>query len=63
MGDKAAKQKYLKEQIIDKGFDTENFGDFMNSKKEDGLNIQLWTFDELVAAVEEYQMYYSQGWS
>jgi len=54
MGDKAIKQKYLKEQIIDMGYDTENFGEFMCSKKEDGTNIQLWSMDELAAVVQEY---------
>lgn len=41
------------------GYDTENFGEFMCSKKEGGLNITLWSMEELMAAVEEYQKYYS----
>ena len=52
------KQKYLKEQIVNsKYMDQEEFVDFLNNAKQevDGINIDNWTFDELVYQVQRFK--------
>lgn len=46
------KQKYLREEIIDKKYDVEEFSEFMNQYKENGLDLKNWTFSELKEAVK-----------
>jgi hypothetical protein len=58
------KQQYLIENIVQTGFDTTRFANFMEQKLgnikstliyiEDGVNIDNWTFDGLVFAVQEF---------
>lgn|SRR3990167_3558858 len=52
--DTKTKQIFLREQILDKGYDPEAFVDFLNSKREDGSDISSWTLQELVDLVSEY---------
>ena len=50
-----AKQNYLRENILDKGYDAEDFASFLKSKKgELGVKLGLWTLSELKLAVQEY---------
>ena len=50
-----AKQNYLRENILDKGYDAEDFAAFLKSKKgELGVKLGLWTLSELKLAVQEY---------
>ena len=50
-----AKQNYLRENILDKGYDAEDFASFLKSKKgELGVKLALWTLSELKLAVQEY---------
>ena len=49
------KQNYLRENILDKGYDAEDFISFLVEKKGDeGVNIGLWSFDEIKSVVNEY---------
>ena len=49
------KQNYLKEHILDKGYDTNEFISFLISKKaEGGDDITNWSFPDLKEAVEEF---------
>ena len=49
------KQNYLRENILDKGYDAEDFISFLVEKKgDDGVNIGLWSFDEIKSVVNEY---------
>lgn len=42
------KQDYLRENILDKGYDPETFVDFLVSKKgENAQDLDIWDFDEL----------------
>ena len=50
-----AKQNYLRENILDKGYDAEDFAAFLKSKKgELGVKLALWSLAELKLAVQEY---------
>ena len=48
------KQIYLKENILDVGYDPTEFAGYMNSLKEGGTNINNWTFDELEEIVQNF---------
>ncbi len=41
------KQKYLREEIIEKGLSAESFSDYLKMEKKDGEDIDSWEFDEL----------------
>lgn len=55
------KQKYLREHIIEKDYDAELFINFLEEKKEDGANIDAWSFEELKAMVDEYVLEMGRG--
>ena len=49
------KRIYLRENILDKGYDGEDFASFLTSKKgEEGVNLKNWSLDELKSAVQEF---------
>jgi hypothetical protein len=49
------KQNYLRTEILEKDYDTDEFLQFLVSKKgEDAADLDLWTFDELKQAVNEF---------
>ncbi len=55
------KQIYLRENILDKGYDGEDFASFLISKKgEEGVNLKNWSLDELKSAVQEFIVIQSQ---
>ena len=55
------KQIYLRENILDKGYDGEDFATFLTSKKgEEGVNLKNWSLDELKSAVQEFIIIQSQ---
>lgn len=57
MDDTEAKQNYLREEIIGKGYDPESFSRFLENKKgEDALNLELWTMKQLADFVAEYKI-------
>lgn len=49
------KQNYLKNHIITMGYNPEDFAIFIENEKEDGINIENWTLEELETIVELYR--------
>ena len=49
------KQNYLRSEIIDKNYDAEEFSDFVKQYKENGSDLNNWTFDELKEAVAKFK--------
>ena len=49
------KQNYLRENILNKGYEAEHFVSYLTSKKgEEGVDLSNWSLDELKTVVEEY---------
>ena len=48
------KQNYLRENILEKNYDTNSFIEFLKEKKEDGDDIQNWSFPDLKQVVKEF---------
>jgi sorting nexin-7/30/sorting nexin-8 len=49
------KQNYLRVNILEKGYDAEDFVAFLTTKKgEEGVNLSNWTLNELQSLVQEY---------
>ena len=49
------KQNYLREAILEKGYDTSLFTNFLEKKNpEAGVDINKWTIDDLKVAVDEF---------
>lgn len=42
------KQKYLQKEIVDAGYNTEEFIAFIKIQKENGEDINNWTLEELI---------------
>ena len=52
------KQLFLRENILDKGYSTDDFMDLLASKKgEQGLDLNNWTMSELKLIVKEFISY------
>ena len=50
------KQNYLRKNILDKGYDANEFINYIENKKgEEGKNIDNWKFESLIQTVEEFQ--------
>jgi len=57
MDSEEEKQNYLRENILEKGYDAENFVLFLTEKKGDeGVNLSYWSLEELKYLVKEYIM-------
>ena len=49
------KQNFLRENILDKGYDTNMFVDFLIGKKgEDGADVGNWSMNDLKIVVKEF---------
>ena len=48
------KQSYLYQNIVEAGYDAELFAQYMQQNREDGLEIDNWSFEDLVAAVTAF---------
>ena len=49
------KQNYLRENVLEKGYDPNVFMEFLVSKKgEEAANLDAWTFDEIKSTVQEF---------
>ena len=49
------KQQFLREKILDKGYNADNFMSFLHSRKgESGLDLNNWSMDELSSVVSEF---------
>jgi len=54
-GELEKKQNYLRMNILERGYDAEQFMNFLQSKKGDlGLDLNNWTLNELILAVQEF---------
>ena len=50
------KQNYLRNEILDAGYDGDDFSEYIDSNyNEKGLNVENWTFEELKDCVEKYK--------
>ena len=50
------KQQYLRSEIIDQGYNPEDFSEFMGSiRGEENLDLEKWSFPELQNVVEQYK--------
>ena len=59
--DLETKQQYLRSEIIDQGYDPNDFSAFMSSiKGEDGLNVDNWSFSDLKTVVNQFKSQYSK---
>ncbi len=50
------KQNYLRSEIIDKGFDPDDFFQFLSSSKSGDVDLQDWNMNELVDLVNGYKI-------
>ena len=49
------KQAYLRENVLEKGYDADEFMEFLQEKKgENGLDLNTWTMKELTKAVKDF---------
>ena len=49
------KQKYLRENVLEKGYDPDKFMEFLTMKKgEEGINLENWTYEELIEVTKEF---------
>ena len=49
------KQNYLRENVLEKGYDTNVFMEFLVLKKgEEAADLNAWTFDEIKSTVQEF---------
>ena len=53
-GDFQKKQNLLQKEIIDKNYDKTAFINFCMSKKDNGDDLNNWTYDELSGIVQEF---------
>jgi sorting nexin-7/30/sorting nexin-8 len=59
--DLEAKQQYLRSEIIDQGYNPEDFSTYMgNIRGEEGLNIENWTFSDLQLVVSQFKSDFAQ---
>ena len=52
--DRELKQNYLKDHVISVGYDGSKFAEFLDSKRPSGTDIDVWTYEELIACVQEF---------
>jgi len=57
--EKLLKQTYLREAILEAGYDPNKFVLYLDNERKDGSNIDNWTLDELKLQVQTYKRYYS----
>ena len=49
------KQSFLRENILDKGYNADDFMNLLDSKKgESGLDLNNWSMDELSSVIQEF---------
>ena len=49
------KQKYLREHVLEKGYDPDQFMEFLTGKKgEQGINLENWSLKDLMEVTEEF---------
>jgi hypothetical protein len=62
MSDIETKQQFLRSEIIDQGYDPNEFSAFMGTiRGEDGLDLEKWSFSDLQTVVSQFKAQYSQN--
>ena len=55
------KQNYLRTEIIDAGYDPEEFTEYLSSENgENELNLENWSYSQLEDIVKNFKLYYSK---
>jgi len=54
------KQQYLKDYIINYGYDADDFNHYMSYQREGGEVLDNWTLDELSQCIRDYYTYVEQ---
>ena len=49
------KQQYLRDEILDKSYDIDEFSEFMSKYKENGTDLKNWEFSELKEVVKNFK--------
>ena len=49
------KQNYLRNEIMNQNYDTEKFSDYISNLKENGVDLNNWTLEELKAVVTSFK--------
>lgn len=52
---KKLKQEFLKNEILNKGYDPKHFSEYISDKKKDGTDIDNWILVELEKIVVDYK--------
>ena len=59
--DLETKQQYLRSEIIDQGYNPDDFSNYMgNIRGEEGLNIENWSFSDLQQVVNQFKIDFAQ---
>ena len=62
MSEEERKQQYLRSEIIDQGYNPDDFTTYMGSLRgEEGLNIENWTFEDLQQVVTQFKELIAQN--
>ena len=62
MSEEERKQQYLRSEIIDQGYNPEDFTTYMGSiRGDEGLSIENWTFEDLQKVVAQFKELISQN--
>ena len=55
------KQKYLRNEIMNQNYDTNKFSDYISNLKENGVDLNNWTLEELKKVVSEFKNQENNG--
>jgi len=55
------KQKYLRNEIMNQNYDTQKFSDYISNLKENGVDLNNWTLEELKKVVNEFKNQENNG--
>jgi hypothetical protein len=55
------KQNYLKTEVLEAGYEAEVFINFLEGKRDDGSDIDVWRLEELIDLVSEFKQLMEGG--
>ena len=61
--EKELKQRYLRDMILDCGYDVDDFCKFMTKKRYNGTDVDNWTFEEIVEVIDIFLKRFDDGLS
>lgn len=59
--ERTSKQTFLREEILEKGYEISLFQSYMESQKDDGLNIDCWSLEELKQVIYDFVRKYENN--